>query len=134
MRLTSATGGECVGALFQEVIGGTNTGTLSVTQTSANLTASLRSSGGLSCNYTGTAAASSMALNATACSAPGLTGFRCANGALRDIRIVSESVSASVSGRTATGAVVTTYDVVIGNTQTSVGTLTTNESLTGTLQ
>src|SRR2546423_11186796 len=39
MRLTTVTGGECLAALFQEGIGGTNSGTLSVNQSRASLAA-----------------------------------------------------------------------------------------------
>jgi hypothetical protein len=134
-RLTGVTGGECVGVLLQTAIGGTDTGTLSVTQSGANLTATYRSTdSGLSCNYTGTAGSGSLALSATTCTAIALTGIRCINGALRDMRIVGENVNATVSGRTATGTNATTYNVFVAGTQSSVGVLTTNETFTATLQ
>src|SRR5712691_4475632 len=68
--LTQVSGGDCVGALFLSSVGSPARYTLAVQQSGASLTAtSTASSDGSTCQYTGTAGASTFQLNGTFCSA-----------------------------------------------------------------
>jgi hypothetical protein len=85
-------------------LGTADRGTLSVNQSGSSLNATSRSSSsGATCNWQGTAGASSIALSWTSCDAVNISGIRCPNGILRDIRLVSDSISATVSGNSANG-------------------------------
>ena len=70
LRLTGASGGECVGADLQNATPLNDGGTLEITQNGASLTATVQSnlvSG--TCSYTGTASTDSFVLNLTRCDA-----------------------------------------------------------------
>jgi hypothetical protein len=62
------------------------------------------------------------------------TGARCPGNPalLRDIQVVAGAVTATVSGNTATGTKVDTYNVLVSGTQTVVGTLIVNSSFSMT--
>lgn len=129
-RLSSVAGGECVGADFQAAIGQILTGTLSVTQNGANLTATSRDNAtGSSCQYTGTAGRNSIALGWTSCDIGNLS-WNCANGARRDLFMITNSVNATINGRSASGTQAESYNVVVGGIGTQVGVLTLNASFT----
>lgn len=134
LRLTSASGGECVGADLQNSIGLTDSGTLAITQSGASLTATIRSdvvSG--TCSYTGTASSASFVLNLTTCDSGSVqTGFACSNGAIRDLEYTGNSINATVSGTNATGTSVETYNVNAANTTNRVAVLTLNWSFNAT--
>lgn len=130
--LTSVSGGECVGALIQSTIGSRDTGTMSVTQSGANLTATLRSdSDGSACNYTGTAGSNSISLGWTGCDLGAFTGIRCSNGTTRDMRMQTNSINATISGRTATGTESESWNVTT-SFGTGVGLMTVTSSFTAT--
>ena len=134
LRLTSASGGECVGADLQNSSGLMDTGTLEITQSNASLTATVRSDlvpG--ACSYTGSAAADSFTLNLTRCDGGAIQpGYACSNGAIRDLEYTGNPISATVSGTTATGTSVETYNVNAANTSTRVGVLTLNWNFSAT--
>ena len=133
--LTSVTGGECVGTILQSTIGSGDTGTMSISQTGASLSATGRSSStGLSCTYDGMSGAATMALSWSFCDAAVLTGIRCANGALRDMRLQAKSVTATVAGNRATGTGAETWNVVVAGTQTGVGPLVSTSTFVATRQ
>lgn len=128
--LRSASGGECVGPLFQsELIGSTNPFTLTVTQSGAALTATSIHAGGLTCSWRGTAGGTTAAFSTTTCNVTTVPGLRCANGAMRDIQFTSDTLALTVSGNVATGTEIQQYSVFIANTRTSVGTMTVNADL-----
>lgn len=132
---TSISGGECVGQLLSSSIGSVDRGTFSVTQTGSSLTGTSRSaSSGLSCMWTGTAGSSSMALSWSTCDAAVFTGIHCANGALRDMRLVASSISATVLGNTANGTGAETYNISVSGTSSGVGALSSNYSWTAVRQ
>ena len=131
LQLTSASGGECVGADLQGQ-SLRDTGTLEISQNGASLTATLRSDlvGG-ACSYGGTATGNSFVLNLTGCDAGTVqVGYLCASGGIRDIEYTTNAINATVSGTQATGTSVETYNVNVGNTSTRVGVLTMNWGFT----
>jgi hypothetical protein len=134
LRLTGTSGGECVGADLQGATGLSDGGTLEITQNGANLTATVRSdlvSG--ACSYTGTASSGSFVLNLSRCDAGMLqTGYACSNGAVRDLEYTNNAINATVSGTTATGTSIETYNINATNTTNRVGVLTMNWSFNAT--
>lgn len=134
-RLNTVSGGECVGADFQAIVGATDTGTLTITQSGGSLTATQTSdaSGGASCMYSGTASSSSFTLNLTRCDGGQvLRDFPCSNGARRDLEFATNPVEGTVSGNSMTATSVETYNIYTAGTTNRVGTLTLSASLTAT--
>jgi len=88
-----------------------------------------------SCTYTGTATWSdTVALNATSCQPSGLQ-VQCANGVLRDIYLVTRSVTGTVitnpGGTTMNGTIVDSWNVFVHGTATNtLGVLAINYGLT----
>jgi hypothetical protein len=133
--LTNVSGGDCLGSTLAVSIGTTDRGTMSVTQSGSVLTGTTRSSlSGLSCSWQGTAGSSSMALSWTQCDAAIFTGLRCTSGALRDMRLVGSSISATVNGTLATGTGAETYNVFVSGTTVGAGTLTDSYTFSATRQ
>lgn len=131
-QITSASGGECVGPSLG--IGSATTVSLQVSQSGSALTAVATSTtNGNSTNYTGTAGASSIALNATFSTAA-LSTFRCSNGAIRDLQQTAGTVTATITGNTGSGTQAQSYNVFVAGTSTSVGVLTLTGSFTMTRQ
>ena len=129
VTLTSATGGECVGALYASSIGGVTGYSLSISQTGSSLTATSTSrSDGSTIQYTGTAGRNTITLNATNGSAFRLIGIRCSNGAIRDSAVQTLAVFATISGNSATGTYAQSSNVYTSGTTTGVGTLALNAS------
>ena len=109
--VTSVSGGECFGPPFQTLVGQRGAGTAQIQQTGASLTATVTddSTGG-SCSHSGTAGASSLALNTTSCTASDALGARCpGSGLVRNIRLQTGGINATVSGSTMTGTSAETY-------------------------
>ena len=119
--VTAASGGECVGSA--PLVGEIDSGTISITQTGANLSAVSRSSDGTSCSYTGAAGDKAVTLGWTSCDAGKVLGIHCTNGALRDLLMESNSISATIDGRSATGMQAQSFTVVVSGTTTAVGVL-----------
>lgn len=133
VNLTSVSGGECVGATIAALGQPAQTFTVQISQTGSALTATATStSTGVSTTYSGTAGANSIALNATSSSAANIFGFPCLSGALRDLQLQSEGVTATVNGASANGTASARYNVFIGGTSVAVGVLTLTDSFTMT--
>lgn len=131
--LNTVSGGDCVGAIYQTVVGTAARGTASITQSGANLTATTRSSSdGSSCQFSGTAGSNSIALGWQTCDAGRVSSIQCANGARRDIAMVTNSVNATMSGSSGTGTQAISYNVFNAGTTTGVGVLVLNASFTMT--
>ena len=78
----------------------------------------------MSCTYTGTASSGSFSLKTTNCEAGNFYNASCLSGATRDLWLVSDVIEATVNGRDASGTQTRTFDVVVGGTRNSVGTMT----------
>lgn len=123
--LTSVTDGECVGDAYRALyLNQSIAYTLQVAQNAGALTAvATLTSNGAATNYTGTAATTSFTLNVTPSAAVTISGFGCAGGVLRDLKLTAGTIAANVSGNSATGTFTFTYNILTAGTQTSVGTM-----------
>ena len=129
--LTNVTGGECVGTVFQLLVGTSDALTAAVTQTGSTLTATVTSqSSGTSCSYSGTAGTTTMTLNLTTCQVSTIVGIQCDGGFVRDIELFAGSITGTVSGNTASGTQAETWNVFVGGTGIGVGPLTLNSTFT----
>ena len=132
-QITSVSGGECVGTLLQAAVGSPSTVTAAITQTGANLTATVTSqSDGTTCTYSGTAGSSSVSFNLTSCQ---VGSFRvgCSNGAIRNISLFAGTLSASAGGNSLSGTSASSWNVAttLGG---AVGVMTVNGSFSVTRQ
>src|SRR6266550_6307776 len=104
---TGITGGECLEGTLNSTIGTTGTDTLNISQSGASLTAvTTAQANGVSCNWTGTADTDRFVLNLTTCQTnANQFNIRCANGAVRDLRIASSGITTVINanGVTYTG-------------------------------
>ena len=88
--LTSVSGGECVGTLFQSAVGAVSAFTAGVTQMGSTLSATVTSqTTGISCSYSGTAGSSAVTLNLTTCQIDTLV-YECAGGVRRRVELIAE--------------------------------------------
>jgi hypothetical protein len=124
---TSASGGECVGTLFAGSNGVSSPFTVSITQSGSSLNATASSqTTGQSCTYTGTAGSNTIALNVTTCT-PVAFQIRCANNAVRDIYLVTRSVTGTLNGNMISGTTGETWNVFASGTTTNgLGVLVVN--------
>lgn len=131
--VASASGGECFASGFQSLVGQRGAGTIQIQQSGGSLTATITddSTGG-SCNYSGTAGANSVALNASSCTSSDVLGARCpTTGAMRNIRLVTAAFNGTVAGNTISGTSAETYNVTT-SAGAGLGTATVNFSFTAT--
>lgn len=128
LTLTAVRGGECVGPILASEIGVDALGVVSVAQTGTGISATLTDGeSGLSCRYSGTAGIGALALNSAVCEAPTII-YRCSSGAVRDVKVVGSSITATTDGPTVSGEVTTSYNVFETNTDTGVAGLVTTHS------
>jgi hypothetical protein len=124
-RVSTVSGGECFASSMQLFVGSTRTASAAVTQTGSSLSVTITDPDrGFSCVYTGTSGASAIQLTATSCAGFDSTRAPCGTGALRDLRLQTSSITATVSGTSMTGTEVDTSVVNVSGTTTPVGTLT----------
>jgi hypothetical protein len=134
LTLVATSGGECVGAVVPSFLPTADLGTVSLTQSGAELLATMTTeSTGLACRYTGSATATSLAMNATSCDRTGLI-VQCVGGISRELKLVGSSVTATWNGNQITGRTTATYNVFTppDGLQTGVGSLVTTHSFTAT--
>ena len=130
---TGITGGECLQGSLDSTIGMTGTDTINITQAGPALTAvTTAQANGVSCNWTGTADTDRFVLNLTSCqNNANQFNIRCTNGALRDLRIASAVITATINNTNGnyTGTKAEIYNVTNAGTVTQVGTMTSNENV-----
>jgi hypothetical protein len=134
MTLLGTSGGECVAGVVPTFLPVNDFGTVTVTQGSSNVTATITTeSTGLACRYVGTATLDSISMNAVSCDRTGLL-VTCANGAARELRLVGSSVTATWNGNVITGRATSTYNVFTAPTgeQDGLGALVAAHSFTAT--
>ena len=133
LRLNSVSGGECVGSALQGAIGATDSGPLIITQTGSSLSATIGDPTVGTCSYTGNVNGDSVTLNLSRCDGGMvLGGFPCSNGVQRDIEYLSNTINASVSGTSAVGTSVETYNVHAAGTTNRISVMTLNASFDAT--
>lgn len=134
MTLDKTSGGECVQEVIDSFLPTLDQGTLTVTQSGADVLATFTmESVGLACRYVGSASVSSLALNASACDRTGLI-VACRGGVSRELQLVGSSVTAIWNGDRVTGQVSSTYNVFTPpeGLQLGVGSLIATHSFTAT--
>ena len=133
MTLQSTSGGECTGQVVGTFLPANDRGTISITQTDADTSATLTmESSGLACRYTGTSSLTSLAMNAVSCDRTGLV-VACLGGQNRELRLVGSSIAGTWVGDQVTGQISSTYNVfTTGTQQTGVGSLIATHSFSAT--
>jgi hypothetical protein len=136
-RATNITTSECVGATLAAngFIGTTSNSTAQITQSGANLTVIATDvATGAVTNYTGSAGASTIALNFQSCTLCVIQRLQCSNGSLRDLTPQADAVTATVSGSSFSGTEAQTYYVTVSGSWVAAGVLVVNASVSGTKQ
>ena len=134
--VTSTTGGECLGALFDDAyLGLPSQFHATLTQSGTNVVAStdIDHIGGV-CGLAGSLNGNDLVMGTTGCNPPNRAQYSCAGAGARELVVSSLKLDAHVDGDRITGTAVETLNVVLPGTSTSVGTLVTISSLTLTRQ
>lgn len=130
---TGANGGECLAQTFASLVGSTSNYTVQITQSGSSLTAVVTDTKtGIYTNYSGTAGGSSISLAWTYSSAGSISGIRCPNGQLRDMKLNTSTITADIVGNRGTGTAGETWNIYVAGTQTSVGVFNGTSSFTMT--
>jgi hypothetical protein len=125
ITLRSASGGECVGSTLQSSIGNRDIFAAHIQQADRNLTATVGYQGNqTSCSFTGLTSAAGVNLNMASCQADRVRSVRCANGDIRDLQLVADTMTAATSNGYGTGTETSTWRVVAPGGAAPVGTLT----------
>ena len=125
VTLRAASGGECVGGSLQRAIGSRDIFAAHIQQASQNLTSTLGYQGNqTSCSMAGTVRGTEVTLGLQSCQADRVRGFRCGDGAQRDLKLVGETMTAHAGSGTGIGTATSTWTVFAADTTTPVGTLT----------
>ena len=125
ITLRAVSGGECVGPSLQQAVGNRDIFAAHIQQASDTLTATVGYQGNqTSCSLTGSVRGSSVTLGLQSCQADRVRAFRCATGAMRDLRLVGETMTAGAASGTGSGTATSTWSVFAADTTTPVGTLT----------
>jgi hypothetical protein len=133
LRMTSVSGGECVGPSWGYLVGQQDTYTLQVTQNGSALTARATStSEGVSTDFSGTAGTNTISLNATVSPDAWIYGATCTSGEKRDVQMTAGTINGTINGNTGSGTYVETYNVFLAGTRNAVGVLTFTGSFTMT--
>jgi hypothetical protein len=109
VRLTAASGGECVGETMQSQIGVPESYSLSITPQGSHVKVTLRSmSGDYACTFPAMAESdgfTTFGVNGwMSCETSGVVrGFTCANGTTRDMLRLGENISGQISGNEISG-------------------------------
>jgi hypothetical protein len=130
--LTAASGGECVGATLQGVLGRRDTFTAALAG-EGNLDATITSQGnGTSCEYAGPVVNGAVSLNLITCHTSRVIDVPCSSGDLRDLQLVNGNIVAKANGQLGTGGGTdsSTWNVFVSGTGTSVGVLNVTASFT----
>jgi hypothetical protein len=133
MTLQSTSGGECTGQVVGTFLPANDQGTISITQTDADTSATLTmESSGLACRYAGTSSLTSLAMNAVSCDRTGLI-VACLNGQNRELKLVGSSVAGTWIGDALTGQITSTYNVfTTGGNPVGVGSLIATHNISAT--
>jgi hypothetical protein len=126
--VTAVSGGECVGDLDQSLIGSTDPINVAVTQVGSAVTAIVTSQAtGNRCSFAGTVDVSNFVFNGSGCSVGATRNIRCGNGATRDMVLLAQSFTGTVSGATLAGTSGESYNI-LSAFGVPMGTLVINKS------
>jgi hypothetical protein len=123
--LMAASGGECVGPTLAAAIGSRDLFAASIRQAAADLTATVAYQGNrTSCALAGRVADARVSLDLTSCHTGRIERLTCNNGAVRDLGILTDRLSAASVNGTGTGTEITTWNVFDAGGSMPVGVLT----------
>jgi hypothetical protein len=129
--LTSASGGECAGALLSERIGARDVFAAHILQSGSSLDAGVTYQGSaMSCELSGALQGNNLDLTLTSCRSGRTRTLQCTGGALRELELLSRRLVARASNGTGSGSDTWTFSVKVPETSTSVGTLSLTASFT----
>ena len=127
--LSSASGGECVGATLQSKVGGRDVFAAPIRQTGNDLLAAIAYQGnGTTCELGGNVDGTSVDLTMTSCRVGRLSGVACSDGSVRDLQMLTDRINASVRSESGSGTETTTWNVMLPASSVSVGVLTVTAS------
>jgi hypothetical protein len=125
ITLRSASGGECVGSTLQSSLGSRDIFAAHIQQADRDLNATVGYQGNqTSCAFTGTVNGAGVNLNMMSCEADRVRSFRCANGEVRDLQLVADTMTAGASNGYGTGTERSSWRVFAPGSAATVGTLT----------
>ncbi len=123
--IAGVSGGECVGGLYEKLVGPPLAFVMTVAQNGNTLSATATDPGStLSSSYTGSAALSSTTALYSVGPQPTVVPVTCAQDIVRDVQFASGLINWTVTGdHASTGTITANYNVFIHGTQTNVGTM-----------
>jgi hypothetical protein len=121
LTLTTVSGGECVGVVYNEFVGYSDQAAITFTQSGNSLATVFAG-----CSYAGTAGSSSFTLNSTACDIPVEKGLPCQPevGGARDMSVLGQAISGTVIGNDMSMTMTETDNILFAGTNSSAGTMT----------
>src|SRR5689334_5951640 len=126
ITLRSVSGGECVGTTLQSSAGSSrDIFAAHIQQNDEALTATVGYQGNqTSCSFSGTIKGDAVTLNMTSCEADRIRNFRCADGSIRELQLVGDTMMSHPSLGYGTGTETSTWSVTAPGSTTSLGRLT----------
>jgi len=126
ITLRSVGGGECVGPMLQPSVGNSrDIFAAQVQQNAESLTATVGYQGNqTSCSFVGNVKGDAVTLNMTSCQAASVRNVRCADGPVRDLQLVGDTMTAHAMTGYGVGTETSTWTVTAPGSTTSLGTLT----------
>jgi hypothetical protein len=131
--LAAVSGGECVGSTLQGTIGSRDVFLTALQQSGSSLQATITSQGnGTSCSYTGATSGGTVSLKMATCQTSRVPGVNCGSGAVRDLQLIGDTLTANVNTvlGTGNGTETTTWSVAAPGVASPVGTLTLTANFT----
>jgi hypothetical protein len=123
--LSAVSGGECVGQTLASAIGSRDMFAASIKQAANEITATVAYQGNrTSCSLAGTISAASVGLILTSCHTSRIERLTCSNGAMRDVGMLTDRITAGATNGTGTGIDVSTWNVFEAGGNVPVGVLT----------
>ncbi|HKE86699.1 MAG TPA: hypothetical protein VKB50_23245 [Vicinamibacterales bacterium] len=126
ITLRSVGGGECVGPTLQSSVGNSrDIFAAHIQQNAESLTATVGYQGNqTSCSFAGSVRGDTVTLTMNSCQADRVRNVRCANGDVRDLQLVGDSMTGHAATGYGVGSETSTWTVTAPGSTTSLGTLT----------
>jgi hypothetical protein len=123
--LTAVSGGECVGPTLASAVGSRDMFAASIKQAATDLTATVAYQGNrTSCALAGRVNTGRVGLDLASCHAGRIERFSCSNGAVRELAMLTDRLSAASVNGTGTGSDISTWNVFEPGGSVPVGVLT----------
>jgi hypothetical protein len=123
--LSAVSGGDCMGPTLASAIGSRDMFAASIKQAASDITATVAYQGNrTSCVLAGTAGSERVGMTLTSCHLGRIERLACRNGALRDLGMLSDRITAATVNGTGTGTDVSTWNVFEAGGNVPLGVLT----------